>query len=183
MVTAEPSSRPIVLSDAQRLILESIVRQTHCPRVIGVRAQAVLAAANGKGPSEAAREAGCTRDIARIWRDRFGWAQQDWGEAADKWDQGVLTEKVLEALEDRERPGAPPKFTPEQLCQIMAVAIEKPEECGRPISHWSARELADEAKQRQIVPTISPRHVGRFLKKLTCDPTRCVTGLTAPTRK
>jgi transposase len=174
MVTAEPSL--LVLSDPQRSILESIVRKTHCPRVIGARARAVLAAAEGKGPSEAGREAGCTRNIARLWRDRFAQAQNEWGEAADQWGREVLTDKVLDVLEDRERAGAPPTFTPEQLCQIMAVAIEKPEECGRPISHWSARELADEAKQRKIVPTISPRHVGRFLKKLTCDPTRCVTG-------
>ena len=176
MFTAEPSSRQLVLSDAQRSILQSIVRQTHSPRVIVVRAQAVLAAAQDQGPSEAAREAGCTRDVARLWRDRFVQAQQDWGEAADKWDQRTLTEKVLDVLEDSERSGTPSTFTPEQLCQIMAVAVESPQECGRPISHWSARELADEVVRRKIVPSISPRHVARFLKKWTSGPTRCAIG-------
>jgi transposase len=176
MVTAEPSSSQFVLSDPQRSILESIVRKTHCPQAISLRARLVLAAVDGQGPSEAGREVGCSRNVARLWRERFAQAQQGWGEAADKWDHGVLTEKVLDVLEDRERPGAPSTFTPEQLCQIMAVAIEKPEECGRPISHWSARELADEATRRKIVPSISPRQVGRFLKKWTCGPTRCATG-------
>jgi hypothetical protein len=176
MVTAEPSSFLLVLSDAQRSILEFIVRKTHCPKVIDLRARAVLAAADGKGPSEAGREADCNRNMARRWRDRFAAAQKEWGEAADKWDEKVLTGKILDVLEDQERSGAPSTFTPEQLCQIMAVAIEDPQECGRPISHWSARELADEAVKRKIVPTISPRHVGRFLKKLICGPTRCVTG-------
>jgi putative transposase len=176
MVTAEPSSCQFVLSDPQRSILESIVRKTHCPRVIGVRTRAILAAADGMGASEAGREVGCSRDVARLWRNRFVQAQQDWGEAAGKWDHAVLTGKVLDVLEDRERSGAPPTFTPEQLCQIMAVAIEKPQECGRPISHWSARELADEVRQREIVPTISTRHVGRFLKKWISGPTRCATG-------
>ena len=176
MVAAEPSSRQCVLSDPQRLILESIVRRTLCPQAIALRARLVLASAEGKGPSEAAREMGCARKVAREWPMRFAKARQDWGEAADKWDQKVLTGKVLDVLEDRERSGAPPTFTPEQLCQVMAVAIEKPEECGRPISHWSARELADEAKRRQIVSSISTRHVGRFLKKWISDHTRCVIG-------
>jgi putative transposase len=56
------------------------------------------------------------------------------------------------------------KFSAEQVCQILAVACEKPEECGRPISHWTPRELADEVKKRRIVIAISPRTVGRFSK-------------------
>jgi transposase len=89
----------------------------------------------------------------------------------------TLTDKVIELLQDNERSGAPAKFTPEQLCQIVALACEiTPEECHRPVSHWTARELADEAIARRIVPTISPRHVGRFLKRQTFDRTGCVTG-------
>jgi putative transposase len=176
MVTAEPDSRQLILSDAQRLILQSIVRKTHCPQAIALRARLVLAAARGLGPSEAAREMGCSRDVARLWRERFARAQQDWGEAADAWNQEVLADKTLDVLEDLERTGAPCTFTPEQFCQIMAVAIEKPEECGRPISHWSARELADEVTRRKIVAKISPRHVARFLKKWTFGPTSRVTG-------
>ena len=63
-------------------------------------------------------------------------------------------------------------YSPEQIVQIVAVACEPPEKSGRPISHWSARELADEVKKRQIVKDISPRTVGRFLKtgRLTAAP-------------
>jgi putative transposase len=46
----------------------------------------------------------------------------------------------------------------------MALACEPPEASGRPISHWTPRELADEAIKRGIVETISERQVGRFLK-------------------
>src|SRR5499426_981433 len=52
----------------------------------------------------------------------------------------------------------------EQWCQIMALACEPPADSQRPISHWTPRELADEARKRGLVPTISERHVGRFLK-------------------
>jgi len=177
MVTAEPCSRRLVLSDHQRSVLQALVRKTLCPQAVASRARLVLAAAEGLGPSEAGRAVGCSREVARRWRERFAQAQQAWGAAAGEWDQAVLTEKVLDVLEDRERPGAPSTFTAEQLCQIVALACEKrPEECGRPVSHWTARELADEAKLRGIVPKISPRHLGRFLKKWTSGPTRCVTG-------
>lgn len=176
MVTAEPGFPRLVLSDSQLDVLQSIIRKTHCPQAIALRARLVLAAADGLNPSDAARKLGCVRLVARRWPERFAQAQRQWGDAADQWSQQVLTDKVLDVLEDRERCGAPATFTAEQMCQIMAVAVENPQECGRPISHWTARELADEVMKRQVVATISPRHVGRFLKKSTSSRTRCVTG-------
>ncbi len=71
---------------------------------------------------------------------------------------------VEEMLSDKARAGAPTTFSAEQIVQITAIACEKPEDSERPISHWTARELADEALKRRIVEQISPRSVGRFLK-------------------
>jgi putative transposase len=71
---------------------------------------------------------------------------------------------IEEILDDAPRPGGPATFSPEQIVQIVAVACEPPDKSDRPISHWTARELADEAKKRQIVKSISSRSVGRFLK-------------------
>jgi putative transposase len=176
MVTAEPVLPRLILNDSEICVLQSIVRKSRCPQAIALRARAVLAAARGLNPSDAGRELGCTRLVARCWPERFAQARQQWGDAANHWSEKVLTDKVLDALEDAERCGAPTTFTPQQMCQIMAVAVERPEECGRPVSHWSARELADEVIKRKIVPTISPRHVGRFLKKSTSSRTRCVIG-------
>ena len=45
------------------------------------------------------------------------------------------------------------------------MACEKPEESGRPVTHWTNREIADEVMKRGIVEQISPRHAARFLKK------------------
>jgi putative transposase len=177
MVPDDPGACQLVLPDRQRRILEAVVRRTHCPQAIAQRARVVLAASEGKGMSEIGREVGCSRELARRWRDRFARAQANWGTAAGEWDEDTLTDKVVSLLEDRERPGAPATFTPEQLCRIVALACEKrPEECGRPVTHWTPRELADEAVKREIVPGISPRHVGRFLKKSTSARTRCGTG-------
>jgi transposase len=68
-------------------------------------------------------------------------------------------------LADAPRSGAPATFSPEQIVQLVAVACEPPEQSGRPIDHWTARELADEVKKRGLVPDISPRTAGRFLKR------------------
>ena len=76
----------------------------------------------------------------------------------------ALREAIADVLADRPRAGCGGTFTAEQITQILAVACEPPERSGRPVSHWTPRELADEVIQRGIVPSISVRHVGRFLK-------------------
>ena len=55
-------------------------------------------------------------------------------------------------------------LTAEQIAQLYALACEPPAASDRPISHWTPRELADEARKRGIVERISERHVGRFFK-------------------
>jgi putative transposase len=60
----------------------------------------------------------------------------------------------------------PPRtFTPEVICQIMAMACEDPEMLDVPISHWSQSELARQSVARGIVKSISHGSVGRFLKR------------------
>jgi putative transposase len=68
-------------------------------------------------------------------------------------------------LADAPRSGAPATFTPEQVVRIVALACEDPRDCGRPITHWTTAELAEEAIERGIVENISPRSVGRFLRR------------------
>ena len=75
-----------------------------------------------------------------------------------------LREAILDALADALRPGAPAKFTAEQVSQIVSVACEPPELSGRPVNHWTVRELRDEVLARKIVETISRAQVGRILQ-------------------
>ena len=66
---------------------------------------------------------------------------------------------------------------PRADCAVIAMTCEKPSESERPISHWSQREIADEAIRRGLVSNISQRSVGRFLKKRpTLNRTAFVTG-------
>lgn len=51
----------------------------------------------------------------------------------------------------------------EQILQLFVIACEKPEHYGRPLNHWTLRELVDEVIKQGIVTSISPRHVGRLM--------------------
>jgi putative transposase len=198
MVTAEPSKGRLSLTEQQRSILQMIGRRTHCPKIIALRAGLVLAADEGLAPTAAGKRLHCSRQLAGRWRDRFAVAQPGLAQlvtadaVVDQGASGVenpddidpqarLTRQILDVLEDRPRCGAPRKFESTQLCQIMSIACEKrPEECGRPVTHWTARELADEAVKRAIVPSISQRQVGRFLKKRPFALIAAAIGSTAP---
>ena len=93
--------------------------------------------------------------------------------AEENGDYKHLRQLVLEALEDHPRSGNPGVFTPEQICQIVAIGCENPRDSNRPISHWTARELADEAIKRGVVSGISPRTVGRFFMEAKLKPHLC----------
>jgi putative transposase len=76
---------------------------------------------------------------------------------------------VAQRLADLPRPGRPSQITAEQICQVMALACEQPQE--RPISQWTGREIAEEVMARGIIEQISPRHASRLLKKGTSSRT------------
>ena len=82
----------------------------------------------------------------------------------------------MELLSDLPRAGVTPTFSAEQLTMIIAVACELPEESGRPVTHWTPRELVDEVVKRGIVDSISPRHIDRLLKGGISVHTSATTG-------
>jgi hypothetical protein len=58
----------------------------------------------------------------------------------------------------------------EQVVELFALACCEPEDCGRPISYWTTRELAEEMVKQGRVESISPRHVGRLLEEAQIKP-------------
>jgi len=107
--------------------------------------------------------------MARRWRHR-------WLELSER------KLPVIERLQDTERCGAPAKFSMEQVVELFALACCEPEDCGRPISHWTARELAEEMVKQGRVKSISPRHVGRLLEEAQIKPQQSRYWLTPPPR-
>ena len=154
---------PVIVEPAQREALEALVRAHSTSQQFVLRARMILHAADNIGVRESARELDIWPKTVRYWRKR-------WREAADR-------QSVPEQLADVQRSGAPATFTPEQICALVAMTCEKPSESERPISHWSQREIADEAMRRGLIPNISQRSVGRFLKKrLTSSRIASATG-------
>jgi transposase len=150
-----PKPLPLQLGSTEKDGLETLIKRHKVGQQIVLRARIVLAAAEGKSNCQIARELQMSRQMVRLWRER--WLQL----------QPIpLSElRVEERLEDLPRPGAPARITAAQRCQIEALACEQPEDSARPISQWTGREIAAEVIKRGIVEHISARHAGRLLKR------------------
>ncbi len=171
-----PKPPPIILTPTQRETLRCLERRQRTPQQLVRRVRIILEAASGASNTRIAELLGINRGQVRTWRKRWLEAaprlidaeEEAKEKAAEEEERGnsVLITKVLEeVLADEPRPGTPVTFGPEQIVRIVAVACEDPrKESGRPVTHWTPPELADEARKRGIVQSISPRSVGRFLK-------------------
>lgn len=160
-----PAPRQVTVSGRQRRVLERIVLRESSSQQQVRRAKIVVAAVAGANNEEIGRQVGVTEDTARLWRERWGAAAEALLAAEAEGDDRALEVVVVGLLADEPRSGAPATFTPEEICQIVALACEPPEASARPIDRWTPRELADEAVKRGIVPRISPQSVERFLAR------------------
>jgi len=151
----------VIVSAAQRAVLDMLHRQTSCPQALALRIRIILGAADGQRNEPLARSLGCSRPTVRKWRER--WAAADAHLACAERDPSNLRQTITTVLGDALRPGAPSTFTSEQIVQIVNLACIAPRAVGRPVDAWTPRELADEAEQQGIVTHISPTTVGRFL--------------------
>ncbi len=150
-----PKAQVVKLSDVEQHGLEKLIKRHQIGQQIALRARIVLAAAGGLKNKEIAQVYNVTLDTVGLWRNRWVKLQ----------DISLDDLSLEDRLQDAPRPGAPAKITADQRCRIEALACEKPEKSGRPITHWSAREIADELMKRKIVEHISPRHAARLLKR------------------
>lgn len=150
-----PKPPEIKLTEEEHQALQRLVRARTTGQQLAIRARIILLAADGLSTSEVARRLHVDWETAREWRAR-------WRASA-----GIpLAERsIADRLADAPKSGRPARITPEQICQIIALACEIPADSDRPISQWSARELADEIMRRGIVDRISARHAGRLLKR------------------
>jgi putative transposase len=149
-----PKPPQIELTQRERSELENLVRAHKTGQALARRARVVLLASMGYSNTAIARLMPMDVEAVGLWRRRwFAWRSAALEEVA-----------VADRLTDASRPGAVPRLTAEQVCQIVALACEQPRSSGRPISQWSHRELADEIVRRGITDRISPRHAARLLK-------------------
>lgn len=159
-----PKPRTIELTPRLEAVLTKITRRANSPQFEVQRTKMILAAAAGANNQQVADCLEVDRRTVRKWRQRWADATQRLNAAAAEVDDRTLNDLVREVLRDEHRSGAPGKFSAEQVSRIIALACEAPEAYGRPVTHWTPVELADEAVKQGMVSEISPRSVGRFLK-------------------
>jgi putative transposase len=150
-----PKATEVNLSEPEQTALEQLVRRHNIGQQMALRGRIILAAGKGQTNSAIARELKVSINTVQRWRNRFAKAQQI------SYDDLSLEDRLL----DGPRPGAPSRITADQRCKIEALACETPENSERPISQWTAREIADEVIKRKIVDAISARHAARLLKR------------------
>lgn len=164
---ARLAPKELKLSESDRQKLQQLVNRHNTPQQIVLRARIILLGSEGKNHGEIARTLDISIDMARLWRNR-------WLSTSDR------ELSIVQRLQDSERTGAPVKFSMEQVIELFALACSPPENYGRPISHWTPRELADEIMKQGIIESISVRHVGRLLKEAELKPHQNRYWLTPP---
>ncbi|MFG3225376.1 IS630 family transposase [Kitasatospora sp. NPDC048194] len=111
---------PLVLSMAERQVLQGWVKRRTTAQGLALRARIVLACAEGGSNLAVASRLGVNRGTVTKWRARF------------------LRER-LDGLCDEPRPGVPRTITDAQVEEVVVRTLEEVPEGG---THWSKRELA-----------------------------------------
>ncbi|WP_407838182.1 IS630 family transposase [Streptomyces sp. DSM 116496] len=142
---------PMVLSEAERLTLESWARRRSTAQGLAQRAQIVLACARGWNNTVVAARLNTERKTVARWRTRF------------------LRDR-LNGLSDEPRPGVPRTITDAQVEEVVVRTLEQTPAGG---THWSKRELAK-------VVGISPASVLRIWHAFGLQPWRTETFKISP---
>lgn len=141
----------IVLSAADRAVLEERARAYTASFAQVVRAKIVLMAADGEANTVIAARLDVHVGVVSRWRKRF-------------------FEAGLAGLEDRPRAGRPRSFPPRVRAEVTAMACEPPPQREVPLSRWSSGELAAQAVAEHVVESISASTVRRWLSEDAIKP-------------
>jgi transposase len=134
----------VVLSEADRVVLEERVRGYTAPFAVVVRARIVLLAAQGATNVGIAERLDVDADTVSKWRKRFA-------------------TEGLAGLKDRQRSGRPRTFPAEVVAEVKAMACEPPQARAVPLSRWSSAELAAQAVTEGLLVSMSASTVRRWL--------------------
>jgi hypothetical protein len=75
------------------------------------------------------------------------------------------SQMIIEVFNDKFCCGAPVKFTAEEVVHIVSIACEVIDDSDRPYIRQTYHEIANEAVVRDIVESVSPSTVCRFLNE------------------
>ncbi|HET6917190.1 MAG TPA: IS630 family transposase [Acidimicrobiales bacterium] len=116
------AAAPLMISDGQREVLESLARSQSAAHRVVQRARVLLLAADGVSNSEISEAVGVSRPTVLAWRDQF--------------EEEGLTEFGVVA----KGRGPKPSISEEKVAEIVELTLHsKPK--GQ--THWSCRSMAD----------------------------------------
>lgn len=171
-----PPAPPIPMTDRQYRLLEKEYRKRTTLQQNRSRIGILLGASRGESNSQVSRSLGVALNTVKSWRNRWEKSYPDLvkyasGPAGDGISDRALLNRMLELLKDLPRSGKPKEISLEQEQQIIALACQKPEDYGIPVTDWTHEMLAKVAIAQGIVERISGRWVGSILKKTNFIPT------------
>lgn len=162
--------RKLLFSNPIRAILTDLSQANTTTKDLALRASIILASSENLNNLQISKKLNVSRKCVGKWRRR--WFES--GEALvaiEKCESGAaLRRAVQDVLKDDYRSGRPSKFSDEQVAKIISIASQSPRQWDRPVDDWTGRELADEARRQNIVPSISPSRVNVFLKLVDLKP-------------
>jgi len=126
----------VVLSEADRAVLEASVAAYTAPLWLVLRARVVLLAADDVTNVDIARRVGVVVDTVSKWRKRFA-------------VEGLV------GLKDRHRSGRPRRFPAEVVAGVKAMACQPPAARQVALSRWSSADLAVQAVVEGLTVSVS----------------------------
>jgi len=149
------------LSATERRKLERLAQGRSSEVRLAERAEMILLAAAGCSQVQIGAEVGTSTKTVRKWLQRYlGRREKEPEDSVKQW------------LADAPRVGRPDRFDELFWVDVLALATSKPEDYGRPITHWTARELAAEIVEQKLTESIHFTTVARFLNKCALKPHR-----------
>ena len=139
----------ILITERQQDILRTLRHAVTAPAHLRQRAAVILLAFAGRRNDAIAAEVGLGRRQVGRWRRRWAraWNELIAVECCETWAD--LRRAIAAVLRDEPRPGAPGKFTPEQVTQILAVACEPysgPRKLDRRLSYSGGPRKGEEGR-------------------------------------
>jgi transposase len=131
------------LTAEERQALEQLAASRTAQARFVERAQILLASADGRPPSQVARDLGVSRPTVYTWIHCFN-------------------EQGLHGLEDRPRAGRPHTYTAEQRAEVIATALTDPKRLGLPFGCWTLDRLRAYLNEQKGIP-IKRSRIGEIL--------------------
>lgn len=155
------------LSALLQEILESMSRQRKIAQSLQERCQIILLLNERYNNEIIAQKLSVNRHTVRKWRNRWESERERLLEIEKIGQRKELIIQIKKILADAPRPGTPAKFTSEEIVKIVALGLSTPDESDVPLGHWTPKEIARLAVERNIVKEVSASSVWRFFKRCT----------------